>query len=154
MTHLLRICLPMQWTWVRALIWENPTCCGTTNPVHHSYWTCAPEPMSHNYGAHMPQLPKPAHLEPMLCNKRSHRNEKTNTAVKSRPHSPQLEKACVQQRRPSAAKNKINLKKINKKITCLVFHIHSGEELCLQMNVRSEERRVGKECRSRWSPYH
>src|SRR2546430_3484084 len=23
-----------------------------------------------------------------------------------------------------------------------------------QMNVRSEERRVGKECRSRWSPYH
>ena len=22
------------------------------------------------------------------------------------------------------------------------------------MNVRSEERRVGKECRSRWSPYH
>ena len=23
-----------------------------------------------------------------------------------------------------------------------------------QMGVRSEERRVGKECRSRWSPYH
>ena len=22
------------------------------------------------------------------------------------------------------------------------------------MGVRSEERRVGKECRSRWSPYH
>ena len=22
------------------------------------------------------------------------------------------------------------------------------------VNVRSEERRVGKECRSRWSPYH
>ena len=22
------------------------------------------------------------------------------------------------------------------------------------INVRSEERRVGKECRSRWSPYH
>ena len=26
-------------------------------------------------------------------------------------------------------------------------------EYC-QNNVRSEERRVGKECRSRWSPYH
>ena len=25
----------------------------------------------------------------------------------------------------------------------------SGKDLC-----RSEERRVGKECRSRWSPYH
>ena len=24
----------------------------------------------------------------------------------------------------------------------------------LKTNVRSEERRVGKECRSRWSPYH
>ena len=23
-----------------------------------------------------------------------------------------------------------------------------------QLEVRSEERRVGKECRSRWSPYH
>ena len=23
-----------------------------------------------------------------------------------------------------------------------------------RINVRSEERRVGKECRSRWSPYH
>ena len=29
--------------------------------------------------------------------------------------------------------------------------------LCLSLvlgGVRSEERRVGKECRSRWSPYH
>ena len=27
-------------------------------------------------------------------------------------------------------------------------------ELDTLKNVRSEERRVGKECRSRWSPYH
>src|SRR4051794_41799122 len=26
--------------------------------------------------------------------------------------------------------------------------------ICLGNNRRSEERRVGKECRSRWSPYH
>src|SRR2546430_17014954 len=26
--------------------------------------------------------------------------------------------------------------------------------LALDLHVRSEERRVGKECRSRWSPYH
>ena len=25
---------------------------------------------------------------------------------------------------------------------------------CMNCGVRSEERRVGKECRSRWSPYH
>ena len=26
--------------------------------------------------------------------------------------------------------------------------------LDMLVNIRSEERRVGKECRSRWSPYH
>ena len=30
----------------------------------------------------------------------------------------------------------------------------SNTEGTLQISVRSEERRVGKECRSRWSPYH
>ena len=28
----LRICLPMQGTWVRALVWEDPTCRGATRP--------------------------------------------------------------------------------------------------------------------------
>ena len=27
-------------------------------------------------------------------------------------------------------------------------------DYCIGPNARSEERRVGKECRSRWSPYH
>ena len=27
-------------------------------------------------------------------------------------------------------------------------------EVWLEVATRSEERRVGKECRSRWSPYH
>ena len=30
----------------------------------------------------------------------------------------------------------------------------SQETAEIFMNTRSEERRVGKECRSRWSPYH
>ena len=30
----------------------------------------------------------------------------------------------------------------------------SGEVRALRIIERSEERRVGKECRSRWSPYH
>ena len=34
---------------------------------------------------------------------------------------------------------------------CLHFH-RNTELYCI--NRRSEERRVGKECRSRWSPYH
>src|SRR6516164_10457327 len=30
----------------------------------------------------------------------------------------------------------------------------AGETACMAVRRRSEERRVGKECRSRWSPYH
>ena len=33
----LRICLLMQGTRVRALVWEDPTCCGATRPVSHNY---------------------------------------------------------------------------------------------------------------------
>ena len=80
----LRICLPMQMTWVRALVREDPTCCGATKPVSHNYWVHTPQllkpvhpgPACCNYWANMLQLPKPAHLEPVLRNKRSHRNEK------------------------------------------------------------------------------
>ena len=62
----LRIHLPMQGTQVRASVREDPTCRGATKPV----------PVSHNYWAHMPQLLKPACLESVPCNKRSHCNEK------------------------------------------------------------------------------
>ena len=34
------------------------------------------------------------------------------------------------------------------------FYLVKGDELVLGPFHRSEERRVGKECRSRWSPYH
>ena len=33
----LRICLLMQGTQVRSLVWEDPTCCGAAKPVCHSY---------------------------------------------------------------------------------------------------------------------
>ena len=32
----LRVCLPMQGTRVRALVWEDPTCRGATGPVSHN----------------------------------------------------------------------------------------------------------------------
>ena len=54
----------MQGTRIQALVREDPTCRG------------APKPVSHNYWALVPQILKPARLEPMLRNKRSHRNEK------------------------------------------------------------------------------
>ena len=33
----LRIHLPVQETWVQALVWEDPKCRGATKPVCHSY---------------------------------------------------------------------------------------------------------------------
>ena len=34
------------------------------------------------------------------------------------------------------------------------YNSNAPQQLPLTLVVRSEERRVGKECRSRWSPYH
>ena len=49
--------------------------------------------------------------------------------------------------------NKILNKSSDTKDNQLLFQsINTGKNLELQE--RSEERRVGKECRSRWSPYH
>ena len=65
----LRIRLPMQGTRVRALVREDPTCCGATKPVCHNYWARALKPTSYNYWARVPQLLKPMCLEPVLHNK-------------------------------------------------------------------------------------
>ena len=66
----LRIHLPRQETRVWALVWEYPTCHGATKCLRHNYWACALEPVSHTYWARVPQLLKPAHLEPILCNEK------------------------------------------------------------------------------------
>ena len=71
-----RIRLPTQGTQVRALVREDPTCHRAAKPVRHNYLACALKPVSHNYWVRMPQLLKPVRLEPVLCNKRSHCNEK------------------------------------------------------------------------------
>ena len=34
------------------------------------------------------------------------------------------------------------------------LEVFAGVNLAIDRSSRSEERRVGKECRSRWSPYH
>ena len=90
----IRICLPMQGTWVRSLVWEDPTCFGATMPVHLYYQ--APEPENCNYWAQVLQLLKASCPGPVLSNKRSHCSSK-------------LERACTQQPRPSATKKKKKL---------------------------------------------
>ena len=56
------------------------------------------------------------------------------------------------------------LMKDNKLAHIVVYGLNSSDDSvygkynqltkCGFSNIRSEERRVGKECRSRWSPYH
>ena len=60
----LRICLPMQGTWVWSLAQEDLTCRGTTKSVHHNYWAWALEPENHNYWAHMPRAHAPQQKKP------------------------------------------------------------------------------------------
>ena len=52
----LRICLPMQGTRVRALVWEDPTCRGAAGPIGTAT--------------------EPARLEPVLRNKRGRDSER------------------------------------------------------------------------------
>ena len=40
------------------------------------------------------------------------------------------------------------------KTSAIVYGIRYIRRFGLRTLIRSEERRVGKECRSRWSPYH
>ena len=47
-----------------------------------------------------------------------------------------------------------NVKELNGK-PLICYSIDAARQLTTDENIcRSEERRVGKECRSRWSPYH
>ena len=39
----LRICLPIQGTWVWFLVQEDSTCCRAAKPVSHNSWACAPQ---------------------------------------------------------------------------------------------------------------
>ena len=100
----LRIHLLMQETQVWSLLWEDPTCCMATKQAHHNYSASAPEPRSHNYRAHGPQLPKYALS---LCSA-------TEKPPQWQAHASQwravplttTRKDGTQQQRPSTAKGK------------------------------------------------
>ena len=75
-----RVCLPMQETRVRSLVWEDSTCWGATKLMCHNFRACVLEPGSCNYRAFVLPLLKPA------C-PRAHALQQ-----ESSPHSSQLEK--------------------------------------------------------------
>src|SRR5260221_12181966 len=47
-----------------------------------------------------------------------------------------------------------DLRKIRRSVGMIFQQFNLVKRSTVLTNVRSEERRVGKECRSRWSPYH
>ena len=87
--QLLRICLPMQGTRVRALVWEDPTC--------HMQWS--------NWARELQLLSLRVWS---LCSatREAAIVRGPRTAMKSGPRLPQLQKALAQKRRPNTAKNK------------------------------------------------
>ena len=101
----LRIRLPMQGTWVRALVREDPTCRGATKPVCHNDWACALEPTSHNYWACMPQrlsLRSRAH-EPQLLSLRATTTEAHVPRAQAPQEKPPQWEARAPQRRVAPA---------------------------------------------------
>ena len=74
----------MQETWVQSLFQEDPTCLGTTKPVHRNYWACVPEPGRCNSWS-------PSALE-LVLHKRSPATRSLHTQLESSPRLPQLEK--------------------------------------------------------------
>ena len=113
---------------------------------------------SHGYGLHFDGLPEPQHeMEKVLFAT----DELTGLI------------GAVALMRPSKSVSDLEVKSVKKKYKdkkfvagCSREVIERGAEMLgwdldtlieqtiLAMRARSEERRVGKECRSRWSPYH
>ena len=58
-------------------------------------------------------------------------------------HFALIDSYCLDCHDAETQKGKVNLEALSFKVTTIK-----------QAEIRSEERRVGKECRSRWSPYH
>ena len=83
----LRVCLPMQGTRVRALVWEDPTCRGAAGPRE-------------------PQLLSLRVWSLCSATREAAIVRSPRTAMKSGPRLPQLEKALAQKRRPNTAINK------------------------------------------------
>ena len=91
----MRVCLPMQGTQVRALVWEDPTCHGATRPMSHNLLSL--------YVWSLCSATREATTVRGPC-----------SVMKSGPHLPQLEEALAKKRRPNTAINKPK-KKLKKK---------------------------------------
>ena len=91
----LGVCLLMQGTRVRALVWEDPTCHGAAGPVSHDCWACASGACAPRRGGGR-DGERPAHRDE---ERSPHRDEEWPPLAVAR-ESPRTN------RRPNTAKNK------------------------------------------------
>ena len=104
-TQWLGVCLLMQGTRVRALVWEDPTCCGATGPVSHNCWACAS-------GASAPQQERPRWWEARAPRWRA------------APACRNWRRALAQKRRPNIAINQSINKSFKKKYIYIYIYIY------------------------------
>ena len=96
------------------------------------------------------------------CAKRLARQRSSKQSRLFNKHLPvtEVEKGCVDSRQKTRRSSALERNPLN---SCGAFRRHTpappssvyaGLSFVFSCAMRSEERRVGKECRSRWSPYH
>ena len=95
---------------VQSLVQEDLTCRRAIKPERCNYWSSALAPRSCNCRACVLHLVHPARPRACASQEKPLLRGSPCTAMKSNPCSPQLEKTCMQQRRPSTVKNKYNFK--------------------------------------------
>ena len=91
-----RFHLAVQGTRVQALVWEDPTCHGATNPVRHNCWAHVLNPANSSHWAHEPRAPAP--------NKRSHRSGKPTPHNKEQPRRPTTRDSLHKNEDPAQSK--------------------------------------------------
>src|SRR6266496_4125234 len=77
----------------------------------------------------------------------------TNAMVKDRLGRPDVAKGFILDGYPRTTAQAEYLERLLQSMGRKIDRVLSYE-VAEELEVRSEERRVGKECRSRWSPYH
>ena len=97
----------MQETWVRFLIWEDPTRHEATKAVHHNYWACALEPGSRNCGAHALSHHGPRALEPCYPTSETTATRRLTLQLEGSPCWPQPEESPRSNKDPAQPNDQV-----------------------------------------------
>lgn len=138
MVQWVRICLPGQRTRVQSLIQEDSTCFRATKPMLYKHQACALDPTCYNY--------RTLALEPELCTKRSHHDEKPVHCSEEQPPLPTTRDKPVQQQRPSTAKeiNNSLKKQVTLRSLFFIWLLVSFSTKCKDIKISWKTQVVGR----------